>query len=388
VIPISYNLRNLAVRKTTTIASASGLGLVVFVFASVLMLSNGIERTLGRSAAEDVAVVLRKGSDAELASGIEEPNVGLIKAMPEVARNASGAPIGVGEVVVVILLDKLGTDGVSNVQIRGVPDNVYELRPNAKIVAGKAAQPGSDEVVIGKAIQGRFKGLDLGQSFELKKNRAVRVVGVFDDGGSSYESEVWADLDTARTTFGREGYVSAVRVKLADAAKFDAFKTAVDQNRQLGLDVFRESAYYEKQSEGTRAFITALGTTIAVFFSFGAMIGAMITMYASIANRTREIGTMRALGFSKGSILLSFLIESLVLALIGGVLGALAAMPMGLVRFSTMNFASWSEIVFTFEPTPGILVGSMVLAGFMGLLGGFFPALRAAGTSPIKAMRG
>jgi putative ABC transport system permease protein len=388
MVPVAYNLRNLAVRKVTTIATAAGLGLVVFVFASALMLSNGLEQAMGKSGKDDRAIVMRKGADAELSSGIDEPQVGLVLASAEVHKGNDGAGIGVGELTVVILLDKEGTDGVSNVQVRGVPDTVMKFRTEVKMLEGRAPQPGSDEAIVGRAIRGRFKGLELGQSFELKKNRPLKVVGVFEDGGSSFESEVWTDLHNVRTAFGREGLVSAVRVQLISASSFEAFRTSIEQNRQLGLQVQRESAYYEKQSEGTSIFIKALGFIIAFFISLGAMIGAMITMYGTVAHRQREIGTLRALGFSRSAILVSFLFESVTLALLGGLVGVLAALPMGMVRFSTMNFATWSEIVFAFEPTPKILVSAVLLAVGMGVLGGFFPALRAARINPVKAMRG
>jgi putative ABC transport system permease protein len=387
MIPVRYNLRSLAVRKTTTIATALGIALVVFVLASALMLSEGIERTLTSSGSDDVAIVLRKGSNAELESTIEDPQVGLIKSMPGVRAQAEG-PDAVAEVIVVGAMEKIGSPGVTNVQIRGVPDSVMQFRPTVQIVEGRAAQPGSDEVIIGKRIRGRFRGTDLGQSFELKKNRPVKVVGVFADGGSSYESEIWADLDVLRTSYGREGIVSSVRVRLESPTKFEAFQAAVEQDKRLGLQAQREPTYYEKQSEGTSIFIRALGTLVAVFFSLGAMIGAAITMYAAVANRQREIGTLRALGFSRTSILVSFVLESLFLALGGGALGLLGALAMGSVSFSMINFASWSEIVFTFDPTPPILVTSFVFAGAMGFFGGFFPAVRAAKVSPIAAMRG
>ena len=388
MIPVAYNLRNLTVRKTTTIATAAGLGLVVFVFASSLMLANSVERTLGRSARSDVAIVIRKGSDAELSSGIEEQQVGLVLNNADVAKRPDGKPDGVGEIVAVILLDKNGTDGVSNVQVRGVPEDVMVFRPSARIIEGRPAQAGTDEAVVGKAIIGRFKGLTLGGTFELRKNRPVKVVGVFEDGGSSFESEVWADVYTVRAAFGREGAVSSVRVKLSSADKFDAFRASIEQDRQLGLEAIRESVYYEKQSEGTSLFIKAMGFLIAMFFSIGAMIGATITMHASIANRQREIGTLRALGFSKSSILISFLLEAIVLAGAGGIIGAVAALGLRFVRFSIVNFATFSEVVFTFEPTPGIMITSVLLAVGMGVLGGFLPAVRAARMSPLKAMRG
>jgi putative ABC transport system permease protein len=387
MIPIKYNYRNLVVRKTTTIAAAFGLALVVFVFAAAQMLGNGIKKTLGRSASPESAIVLRKGSSAEMESGIEENQVNLVLAQAAQV-GASKKPPGVGEVLVVILMDKLGTTGVSNVTVRGVTEDVFDFRTTAKIVEGRAPKPGSDEVVVGSGIRGRFKGLELGQSFDIKKNRPVKVVGVFDDDGSSFESEVWADIHAVRAAFGREGYVSSIRVRLDAASKFDAFKALVEQDRQLGLAVQREGDYYAKQSEMTADFLTIMGTMIAVLFSIGAMIGATITMNAQVANRQREIGTLRALGFSRRSILTSFLLESLVLAFLGGGVGAVAALGLRFVKITMLNAGTWSEIVFSFEPTPEILVRAIVLAGFMGVVGGFLPAIRAARVSPIEAMRG
>jgi putative ABC transport system permease protein len=387
MIPIRYNLRSLAVRKATTVATGLGIALVVFVLAAALMLSAGITRTLATSGSEDVAIVLRKGSDNELGSNIDDAQVGLIKSMPGV-KMASNVPLGIGEVIVVGAMEKLGAVGVTNVQIRGVTDTVMAFRPSTRIVAGRAAKPGSDEVVIGQRIRGRFKGTDLDQSFEIKKNRPVKVVGVFEDGGSSYESEVWADLDTLKSSYGRQGIVSSVRVRLESPSKFDAFQAAVEADKRLGLQAQRETRYYEKQSEGTSKFIGVVGTLIAVFFSIGAMIGATITMYAAVANRQREIGTLRALGFSRFSILFSFVLESLLLALGGGLVGVLASIGMGSVKFSMINLASWSEIVFTFDPTPKVLLTAFIFAGGMGFFGGFFPAVRASRVSPIAAMRG
>ncbi|CAN5912051.1 ABC transporter permease [soil metagenome] len=386
MIPIKYNVRNLIVRKTTTIAAALGLALVVFVFAAAQMLGNGIKKTLGRSANPETVIVMRKGSSSEMESGIEEQQVNLVLAQAQQV-GASKVPPGIGEVLVVIIMDKLGTTGVSNVTVRGVTEDVFAFRPTAKIIEGRAAKPGADEVVVGSGINGRFKGLGIGQSFELKKNRPVKVVGVFADDGSSFESEVWADINNVRAAFGREGNVSSIRVRLDAASKFDAFKSLVEQNRQLGLSVQREGDYYEKQSEATATFLSILGTMIAVFISLGAMIGATITMNAQVANRQREIGTLRALGFSRRGILLSFLLESLVLSLMGGVVGAVAALSLKFLKITMLNAGTWSEIVFGFEPTPEIIVKSMLLTAVMGILGGFFPAIRAARISPIEAMR-
>ncbi len=384
MIPVKYNLRSLTVRKATSLATALGIALVVFVLASSLMLSAGIKKTLASGGKEDVAIVLRRGSDNEMSSSLETSNVSLITAGPGVKKDAGGA----GELVVVAAMEKLGVDGVTNVMIRGVTEASSKLRPEIQVVEGRAPQPGRDEVMIGQRIRGRFKGMEIGQTFELRKNRPVTVVGVFSSAGSSYESEVWCDLDVLRAGYAREGYVSSVRVKLESAAAFDGFKAAMEGDKQYGFLAMRETEYLEKQGEDTASFIGVLGTLISVFFSMGAMIGAMITMYAAVANRQREIGTLRALGFSRRSILFCFLVESTSLALVGGLVGAAASMGMGFVKFSMMNFASWSEMVFTFEPTPRVIVTALVFAGVMGLAGGFFPAIRAARVSPIQAMRG
>ncbi|HEY6461969.1 MAG TPA: FtsX-like permease family protein [Polyangiaceae bacterium] len=388
MIPLRYNVRSLAVRKATTVATAAGIALVVFVLASALMLTAGIKKTLGSSGRPENAIVLRMGSDAELGSVIEDSSVPLILAAPGVKSNARGQPDGIAEVVVVGAMEKLGADGVTNVAIRGVPDDVMAFRPDVHIVAGRAPRPGTDEVLVGSRIRGRIKGVDLDQSFDIKKNRPVKVVGVFDAGGSSYESEVWVDRDILSDAYGRKGAVSSVRVRLDSPSKFDAFRAGVENDKRLGLQALRETAFYEKQSEGASLFVGALGTVVSIFFAIGAMIGATITMYAAVANRQREIGTLRALGFSRRSILASFLFEAIVLAAIGGAIGAVASLAMSFVRFSMVNMASWSEIVFSFDPTPKVIGTALLFACGMGIVGGFFPAVRAARTSPLKAIRG
>jgi putative ABC transport system permease protein len=387
MIPLSYNLRNLTVRKTTTIATATGLAIVVFIFSSVLMLANSVERTLGRAADPGIALVMRKGADMESASGIEEPSTRIVLSSPGIAMNSDGKPVGIAESVIAILLEKIGGDGLANVQVRGVPDHALAFHSQVAIVEGRPARPGTDEVIIGQAIRGRFEGLEMGQSFELGKNRVVRVVGILSADGSAYESEIWGDINTVQTAFGREALVSSVRVRLASPSSFDVFKASVLQNRQLELDVIREVDYYDKQANGTRALLQGLGTLMAVLFGLGAIIGAVITMHSSVENRRREIGTMRALGFPRLQILISFLIESIILALFGGAIGVLASMAMSFVTFSTVNLGSWSEVVFTFEPTPAIIVSSVLAAIVLGFMGGFFPALKAARMSPLQAIR-
>lgn len=388
MIPITYNVRSLFVRRTTTLATLLGIALVVFVLSSSQMLARGVQKTMGRSGSSGNAIVLRKGSDAELASNFDANLVNLIKAAPGVAKDESGGSIVSGEVVLVIAADLLKPEGqVANVLVRGVPGDIMKLRREVRIVEGRPAKPGTEEVIVGKRAMGRYKRIALGSTFELNKNRPVKIVGLFEAGGSSFESEIWVDIDVARAAFGREGLVSSASVHLESPTKFDAFAAAMEHDKQLGLLAMRENAYYEKQSENTSIFVSALGTSIVFFFSIGAMIGAMITMYSAVANRRREIGTMRALGFSRMAILISFLLEASLLALLGGALGAAASLAMGAVRFTMMNFATWSEVVFSFEPSPDILAGATLVGGVIGLFGGFFPAVRAARTSPLAAMR-
>ena len=389
MIPISYNVRSIFVRKSTSAATALGIGLVVFVLAASEMLANGLTKTLGRSGRRDYALVMRKGADAELSSGIDQALVNQIKAAPEVRRDPNGQPLAAGEVLLVLALEREGGEEglVTNVPLRGVPENVLSVRDDAAIVQGRALRPGTNEVMIGSRIAGSYRGIALGKTFVLNKNQEVKVVGVFSANGSSFESEIWADVDTLRGTFGRQGMVSSVTLALQSAASFDSFRLGVEGDKQLGLHAMRQRDYFEKQSESTALFVRVLGLGIVVFFSIGAMIGAMITMYAAVQNRKREIGTMRALGFSRRTIMTSFLLESFVLAILGGALGAFTSLAMGFVEFSMMNFASWSEIVFRFEATPAIVASSLMVGGLMGIVGGLFPAIHAAAVSPLAAMR-
>lgn len=385
MVPVRYNIRSLLVRKVTTAATAIGIALVVFVFAAAQMLGEGITRALGNAGRPDTVIILRNGSDAELSSGIQNDLLNLLTAHPEVAIDKGGM---IGEIVIVITAEVNGSTGVSNVLIRGMPATGFAFRPEAKIIAGRAPSPGSNEVVVGKAIAGRFKGVGLNQSFELRRNRPLQVVGVFEAEGSSYESEVWGDLDVIRTSLGRSAAVSSARVRLNSPGQFSSYKASIEADKQLGMKVMREADYYRKQSEQTSGFLVGMGTMVAILFALAAMIGAAITMNGAVANRSREIGTLRALGFSRFSILLSFLFEAIVLSLIGGVIGTALVMVMTMVKFPIMNFQTFSEIVISFRAAPAVVVSSLIFSIVMGLVGGLFPAIRASRISPVEAMRG
>src|ERR1700678_3656338 len=309
MIPIRYNIRSLIVRKATTIATAIGIALVVFVLASALMLAAGIKKTLGAGGRADTAIVLRMGSDGELGSTIEESSVPLILAAPGVKADEHGKPLGAAEAVVVAAMSKIGAAGVTNVTIRGVTDDAMTFRPEVHMVAGRPARPGSDEAVVGARLLGHIKGLEVGQTFDLKKNRPVTIVGAFEAAGSAYESEVWGDRELLVAAYNRQGFFSSVRVRLESPTKFEAFRAGVENDKRLGLQALREPTFYENQSEQLAMFIKVMGGIVSVFFAAGAMIGAMITMYAAVASRQREIGTLRALGFSRFGVLTSFVIE-------------------------------------------------------------------------------
>jgi putative ABC transport system permease protein len=389
MVPIAYNIRSLARRRRTTLATMAGIALVVFVVSASLMLAHGVNEALSLSAGDDAVIVLRKGSDAEFGSVIDRSDVGVILSAPGVRANADGSPQGVAELMVVTALDKLGGEKgqVANLQVRGVPQAALDFRPQVRIIAGRALRPGSDEAIIGARLRGRFPGVELGQSFELRKNRRLTVVGVFEADAGFYESEIWADVDTLSSEFGREGIVSSVRARLESPVQFVSFRDQLQADKRLGVTVLREKEFLEQQSQGIATLVTALGSVIGVFFSLAATLGAMITMYAAVEQRRTEVGLLRALGFSGSSVLFSLTMESLGLALAAGAIGALASLAMASVKFSMVNFATWSEIVIAFSPTPGTIFTSIAVAGIMGLVGGLFPALRGARGSLNEGLR-
>ena len=385
VIPIQYSLRNLFARRTTTLSTGLGIGLVVFVFSGVLMLGAGIRKTLATTGHEDAVLLLRDGSDSEITSIIDLAQVPLVLSSREVARRNDGSPNGVGEAVTVLDLERSDGHGLASVQVRGVTDDVRAFRPELSIVEGRMPRPGSDECMIGRAVRGRFKGLSLGHTLELSEQRALTIVGIMASEGSSFESEIWTDIHLVRSVFAREGTVQSIRVRLANASLFESFQKAIVEKR-LGLKLERERDYYERQSDSSAGFIVGMGIAIAVLFTAGAIMGAMITMYAAVANRRREIGVMRALGFRPSSIVLSLLIEAILLALLGGGLGAVASLGLSLVTFSVVS-AGWQEIVFQLQPTVAGTLTSLGLALTVGTLGGILPAVRAARMPVLRALR-
>ena len=384
-IPFSYILRNLWTRRLTTALTAGGMALVVFVFAAVLMLDAGLRRTLVSTGSDGNAILLRQSSQTEIQSAVYRDQASLIETLPEVARSGSGDPLVSKETVVLISLSKRGTDKPSNIVVRGLPQGGIAMRPQVKIVDGRAFRPGSSEIVVGHGIAREFDGVEIGQRARFA-GREWTVVGTFDAGNSGFDSEVWGDVDQMMQAFRRGAYSSMI-VRLRDPSDFAAFAHDVGTDQRLTLDVKREPEFYAEQSRSLSQFITYLGVTLSVIFSVGAMIGAMITMYAAVSNRTGEIGTLRALGFRRTSILLAFLAESILLALVGGATGVVLASFLQAFTVTTLNFQSFSQLAFGFDLTPRIVVTALLFSAVMGFVGGFLPSLRASRLEIVDALR-
>ena len=384
-IPFTYIVRNLFARRLTTALTAGGMALVVYVFATVLMLSAGLQATLVATGQDDNVIVIRRGSQTEVQSGIDRTQAGIVESLPDIAVGQDGQRLVSKEPVVLINLPKRESGKPSNVVIRGVTQNGLVLRPQVQIIEGRMFRPGMAEVIAGRSIAIGFRGAAVGETLRFA-SRDWTVVGVFDGGRTGSDSEIWGDAEQMLQAFRRTGF-SAVIFRLADSDRFDAVKETIESDPRLTLEAKRETAFHADQSEALSKFINYLGTTISVIFSIGAIIGAMITMYASVASRTAEIGTLRALGFSRGAILMAFLVESLLLGLLGGAIGLAGAAFMQSMSISTTNFQTFAEVAFRFVLTPGIVVAGLLFALVMGFVGGFLPAARAARLKIVDALR-
>jgi putative ABC transport system permease protein len=383
-LPLYYNVRSLWARRLSTAASVLGLALVVFVFAAVLMLSHGIEASLQAGGSAQNAVLLREGATAEISSMVPREHISVIGTFADVALGPSGQPMIAGELVVLVALER-EAGGFINISVRGVAPESYLIRETVRIVEGRRPRPGSYEVAIGSGLAGRTAGAFVGGELSFA-NARWQIVGRLDASGGAFDSEIWADRDRLASAYDRTEYSSAV-MRLADPSGFSAFGARIEDDRRFELELQREDLYWADAASSTATFIRVLGLFVSVVFSGGAILGAMITMYAQVAARSREIGMIRALGFSRRSVLASMIIESLALGGAGGVIGAAAAAMMRLVQIRTMNFQTFAEVRFGFEPTPGILLAALAFGLSMGLLGGFLPAVRAARMPIIDATR-
>lgn len=384
-IPLAYIARNLWVRRVTTGLTAAGMALVVFVFATVLMMSEGIRATLVATGGPDNVLLLRKGAGAEINSAISREQANILSSLPGIATNGAGQRLISMEPVVLNNLPKRSNGKPSNVTVRGTSVLGLELRPQVQLVTGRMFRPGTSEIIAGRSAASGFQGTGLGETLRFAQ-RDWKVVGVFDSGKTGFDSELWGDAEQMMAAFRRNAY-STVVLKLADRNAFEGIKKATAHDVRLQLEAKPEVQFYAEQSEALATFIRILGLSLSVIFSIGAVVGAMITMFAAVAQRVGEIGTLRAVGFRRGAVLLAFLLESLLLSLVGGVVGLVAAAFMQTVNISTTNFQTFSELAFQFKLTPTIVLQTLAFALSMGFVGGFIPAWRAARMKIVDCLR-
>ncbi len=382
---LSYSWRNVLTRKLTSGLTVFGIGLVVFVFSAVLMLSHGLDNALVSTGSDDNAIVIRKASKTEVQSILDRSMAGVVKADQNIEQASDGTPLFANEILVLISQEKRGTTDASNVPVRGVTAMSTVIRPSFSLVEGRLWQPGTSEIIAGRKVAGGFEGAGMGETVRFGA-REWTVVGIFETDNSAFENEIWGDVDQLMDAFGRPVF-SSFTMKLKDVSAFDLMQARLEADPRLTVDVRREKRYYADQSQLTTTFINVLGIVISVVFSMGAIVGAMITMYASVAARTKEIGTLRALGFSQPTILLTFLVEAILISVVGGVLGVLSATFLRRVEVSTTNWDTFAEIAFTFELSPEIIGGALTFAIVMGLVGGFLPAVRASRLEILSALR-
>ena len=385
MIPFSYSLRNLRRRRLTTILTVAGMALVVFVFATILMLTEGLRKTLVQTGSFDNVVVIRKSSTSEVQSSVDRTQASVIETDPEIARGPDSQLLLAREAVVLIGLRKIATGKDSNVTIRGISDKSLLLRPQVNIIKGRMPKQGSTEIIAGLSIVKRFDKADMGDTLRFG-NRDWTIVGVFDAGNTGFSSEIWTDVDQLMQVFRKDTY-SSIIFRLRNPSSFPMVKSRIETDPRLTVDVKRETNYYLEQSEMMATFLNILGLSLTIIFSFGAIIGAMITMYSAVANRTFEIGTMRALGFQKKGILGSFLIESLTLGITGGISGLVFASFLQFFTISTLNFQTFSELAFSFTMTTQIVIKSIGFSLVMGFIGGVLPAFRASRMNIVESLR-
>jgi putative ABC transport system permease protein len=385
-LPLSYNVRNLRQRWKVTLLAIFGIGLVVAVFVTLLAMENGFQMALRSTGSPLNGIVTQRGSTAELTSGIAISDADVIAVDPHVARDSSGKPMASCEVVILANKPRRSDNQPANITFRGVAPMAFNVRNNLKIIEGRKFTPGLYEIIVGKNIADRVTGLNVGDVVRVQKHD-FKVVGLFTADGSSFESEIWGDYDAMAPAIGRNGGCNSLTVRLANPATLADFDKQVRANPRVQLQVDSEPKYYENLAGPTGAALLGLAGFVAVVMGIGAVFGAMNTMYAIVSQRTREIGTLRALGFSRFSILLSFVMESVLLAVIGGALGCLLAFTMNGYTAGTGQTNSFSELAFAFKITPHILIIGMVFAVVMGFVGGLLPAFRASRMAITRALR-
>jgi len=385
-IPLIYNVRSVRARWTSTIVAVLGIAGTVGVFVAMLSLARGFKATLVASGSLDNALVMRAGSSSEMMGGITLDSIKVIQDAPGIAQGSNG-PLITQDVVGVMPIPLISTGTDANVQIRGVSPNVLEIRKFVKMSQGRMFNPGMSEIVVGKNASKTYRGLTVGNKIDMAGGH-WEVVGVFDAGGSAFDSEIWTDSRVLNDILKRPSNIfQSATVHLDSPRSFQALKDSLTSDPRLNVDVTREIDYYAKQSTTMTTLITVLGGLVAAIMAIGAVFGALNTMYSAVAERGREIATMRALGFNAYSVVFSFLVEALLISFIGGVIGCLVVLPLNGLTTSTMNFQTFSNLAFAFKITPELLVKGVIFALVMGVVGGLLPAVRAASLPVATALR-
>lgn len=385
-LPISYNVRNVRVRWQVTLLAISGIALVVAVFAMLMAMSEGFRAALRSTGRTDNAIVVQRGSASELTSGVPLEQRNQIIVDDRVARGPDGKPIASWDLVVVVSLPKLPDGNPTNVTLRAVTPEAFEVRGGIKVSEGRAFKPGLDEVIVGRKLMDRIQGMRIGGTVKFQQKQ-LPIVGVFESNGGAFESEVWGDYNTLGALLQRGSSSNSLVVRMKDASQIADLDRWIRAQPQMQLQAVEERKYYEDQAGPLSAILRNLANFVAFVMGVGAVFGAMNTMYAIVAARTREIGTLRALGFSRRSILFSFVLESVFLAVLGGALGCLLALPMHGFSTGTGQTQSFSEIGFAFQMTPQIALAGVAFAAVMGLIGGLLPAVRASRLPITTALR-
>ena len=383
-LPLKYNIRNIVVRKGSTLATAFTIGLTVAVFLMVMALARGIDLTLSSSGEPQNMIVLREGSTAELNSSVSREQFKDVMYLDGVQREAD-QPMATGELITLIYKARKGMSQGSNVTIRGVGPMSFKLRSGFQLVAGRQFQPGLTEAVVSKRISERFQGLDIGDRFRIQTTDYT-VVGLFDSAGKAFESEIWVDINSLASSTKRDGY-SSVLLRTTDATAMAALGKRITDDPKLHLKAVSERTFYEDQQGTASGALKFLAVFISFIMAVGAGFAGMNTMYAAVARRTKEIGTLRVLGFSRLSILAAFLLESVAIALIGAVIGILLALPLNFVSTGTSNWVTFSEIAFNFRVTPDLMLFALIFGGVIGFVGSFFPSIRASRYKIVDALR-
>src|SRR5882672_6494604 len=385
-IPLIYNFRSVKARWTSAIVAVLGIAGTVGVFVAMLSLAHGFKATLVSSGSADNAIIMRAGATSELTGGVALDNVKIIQDEPGIARGTEG-PLVTPEVVIVAPIPLISTGTDANVQVRGVSKNVLEIRRQIKIVQGRMFTPGLTEIVVGKNANISYAGLTLGNTISLGSVRWL-IVGVFDAGGSAFDSEIWGDAHLIGPAYNRpDTFFQSVTVHLTSPDSLQQLKDSVTADPRLNVDVSREIDYYSKQSTRLTTLITVLGGLVAGIMAIGAVFGALNTMYSAVSERGREIATMRALGFGGPSVVFSFVIEALLISFVGGLIGCVAVLPLNGWTTGAMNLQTFSHMAFAFKITPELLIKGVIFALIMGVVGGLFPAIRAASLPISSALR-